>query len=142
MKRLILLLVLALPLLADDVQKLHALFDRTWEFQLKEEPLFATSVGRHEYNDRLASITPADLKRQADFMKAALEGMPERMMPQPDGLVTVRINSQTGLRAGPNEPGAIFEIFREEDVPPYGDTATQTTTTQPGAPRTESVPIF
>lgn len=77
-----------------------------------------------------------------DFMKAALEGMPERSMPQPDGLVTVRINSQTGLRAGPNEPGAIFETFREEDVPPYGDTSTQTTVTQPGAPRTESVPIF
>lgn len=75
-----------------------------------------------------------------DFMKVALEGMPERSMAQPDGLVTVRINSQTGLRAGPNEPGAIFEIFREEDLPPYGETQSQTSTTQPGAARSE--PIF
>ncbi|HEY0962067.1 MAG TPA: PBP1A family penicillin-binding protein [Pseudomonadales bacterium] len=76
-----------------------------------------------------------------DFMKVALEGMPERSMPQPDGLVTVRINSQTGLRAGPNEPGAIFETFREEDLPPYGNTPTQTTTVQPGSPQRQSEPV-
>ncbi|MGV3591227.1 MAG: penicillin-binding protein 1A, partial [Gammaproteobacteria bacterium] len=76
-----------------------------------------------------------------DFMKAALEGMPEHSMPQPDGLVTVRINSQTGLRAGPNEPGAIFEIFREEDLPPYGDTGTQTSTAQPGTPQRQTEPV-
>jgi len=73
MKRLLALLsLLALPALADDVAKLHALFDRTWEFQLKEDPLFATSVGRHEYGDRLPSIAPADLERQYAFAKAAV----------------------------------------------------------------------
>jgi penicillin-binding protein 1A len=76
-----------------------------------------------------------------DFMKVALEGAPERSMPQPNGLVTVRINRETGLRAGPNEQGAIFEVFREEDIPPYGEGAesTQTNTTQPAAQRTDSV---
>jgi uncharacterized protein (DUF885 family) len=74
MKRLLALLslLLTLPCLADDVAKLHALFDRTWEFQLKEDPLFATSVGRHEYGDRLPSLAPADLERQYQFAKAAL----------------------------------------------------------------------
>ena len=73
MKRLLALLVLlALPVSADEVARLHALFDRTWEFQLKEDPLFATSVGRHEYGDRLPAIAPADLARQYAFQKAAL----------------------------------------------------------------------
>jgi penicillin-binding protein 1A len=33
----------------------------------------------------------------------------------------VRINSKTGLRARPGEPDAIFEIFKAEELPPYGD---------------------
>jgi penicillin-binding protein 1A len=74
-----------------------------------------------------------------DFMKVALEGAPESSMPQPDGLVTVRINPDTGLRAGPNEQGAIFEVFREEDLPPYGDAQSQTNSTQPGTQRSETV---
>ncbi len=49
---------------ADEVKRLHALFDRNWETRLKESPLFATSVGRHEYDDRLPSVTPADLERR------------------------------------------------------------------------------
>ena len=54
------------------VAKLHDLFDRDWEFRLKEDPLFATSVGRHEYDDRLPSVTPADLERQNAATKSFL----------------------------------------------------------------------
>ena len=73
MKRLFLaLLLLTLPLHADEVAKLHAIFDRTWEAELKDDPLRATSVGRHEYGHLLPSITPADLKRQYDRAKATL----------------------------------------------------------------------
>ncbi len=69
-----LLAVLAAPVYAaDEVAKLHALFDREWEFRLQEDPTFATSVGRHEYNDRLPSITLADLERQAATTKAFLD---------------------------------------------------------------------
>lgn len=57
---------------ADETARLHALFDKTWETQLKEDPLFATSVGRHEYDDRLPSMTPADLERRHAQNKAAL----------------------------------------------------------------------
>lgn len=53
---------LAMP--ADEVTTLHALFDEAWEQQLRDDPLLATSVGRHDYNDRLPSTTPDDLKRQ------------------------------------------------------------------------------
>src|SRR3712207_6236829 len=76
MKRLSILIslfLLALPALAaDEVAKLHGLFDRAWEIRLKEDPLFATSVGRHEYNDRLPSITMADLERQNTQAKGLL----------------------------------------------------------------------
>lgn len=57
---------------ADDVARLHALFDKAWETQLRENPMFATSVGRHEYDDRLASMTPADLARRNDERKGWL----------------------------------------------------------------------
>src|SRR5947209_19942643 len=57
---------------ADEVARLHALFDRTWETQLRENPLFATSVGRHEYDDRLPSVTMADLERRHAQTKATL----------------------------------------------------------------------
>src|SRR6266487_4665816 len=75
MKRaLLILLFLASPLLAaaDEVARLHALFDKTWETRLRESPMFATSVGRHEYDDKLGSMTPADLERRHAQTKAAL----------------------------------------------------------------------
>src|SRR5258708_20748835 len=67
------LALLAVPVFAaDDVAKLHALFDRAWETRLRESPTFATSVGRHEYDDRLSSVTPADLERRHAHAKAVL----------------------------------------------------------------------
>jgi uncharacterized protein (DUF885 family) len=57
---------------ADEVVRLHAIFDRSWETQLRENPLFATSVGRHEYDDRLPSVTMADLERRHAQTKATL----------------------------------------------------------------------
>src|SRR5688500_14699173 len=72
MKRLLIVLLLTIPLHADEVAKLHAIFDRSWEAALKDDPLYATSVGRHEYGDLLPSITAADLKRQHDRAKATL----------------------------------------------------------------------
>tara|TARA_R110000824_G_scaffold336_9_gene2289 strand:- start:81638 stop:84016 length:2379 start_codon:yes stop_codon:yes gene_type:complete len=58
-----------------------------------------------------------------DFMEDALKDMPVNSMAQPDGIVTVRINPQTGLRAQANEEGAIFEVFREEFQPLGADAA-------------------
>jgi uncharacterized protein (DUF885 family) len=58
---------------ADEAARLAALFDREWEVRLAEDPLFATSVGRHEWNDRLPSMRPADLERRRDTWAAMLE---------------------------------------------------------------------
>jgi len=69
-----LLALLVLPAIAagGEVARLHALFDRNWETRLRENPLFATSVGRHEYDDRLSSLTPADLERRNEQRKSDL----------------------------------------------------------------------
>ncbi|MEA2165473.1 MAG: hypothetical protein QOK37_3600 [Thermoanaerobaculia bacterium] len=57
---------------SDEVARLHALFDKTWETGLKENPMHATSVGRHEYDDKLSSMTMADLERRHTQGKATL----------------------------------------------------------------------
>jgi len=51
------------------------------------------------------------------YMGAALEGVPETRPEQPRGLVTVKIDPETGGLARAGQSNAIFEIFRTEDVP-------------------------
>jgi penicillin-binding protein 1A len=52
-----------------------------------------------------------------DFMRDALENRPEFRLPQPAGIVSVRINPETGERARIDDPDAIFEVFRAENAP-------------------------
>ncbi len=69
-------------------------------------------VGNREWG----STTP--IETWIDFMAEALPPENEsRTLARPNGIVTVRINPDTGLRAEPSDPDAIFEIFREEFVP-------------------------
>ncbi len=51
------------------------------------------------------------------YMGEALKGVPESVLPQPPGLVTVRIDPETGLRLPPGQSGGIFETFRPEYAP-------------------------
>ena len=50
-------------------------------------------------------------------MEVALAGRPEVEEPLPPGLVTVRIDPRTGLRANPGQSDAIFELFRQSQLP-------------------------
>ena len=52
-----------------------------------------------------------------EFMRIALRGVPEHQMAQPDGIVSVRIDSATGCPARAGQRNAIFEMFREGHVP-------------------------
>jgi len=52
-----------------------------------------------------------------DYMEDALKGVPEYTLEQPPGLVTVRIDPETGLVANGDNPDAIFETFRAGNVP-------------------------
>ena len=74
--RLLLLLALAIPLAAQlPTAALNTLYREYYEFQVREFPELATSVGRHEFNDRWTDYTPAAAARRdkafADFYARA-----------------------------------------------------------------------
>ena len=52
-----------------------------------------------------------------DFMKVALQDMPENTMKRPDGIEDRLINKTTGAPATPGEPDTIFEYFRTQNAP-------------------------
>jgi len=52
---------------SDPAAQFRALLDESWAFLLRENPLTATYVGVHTYDDRLPSVTPADLARRDSF---------------------------------------------------------------------------
>jgi penicillin-binding protein 1A len=69
-----------------------------------------TLLGRKEFGSSAA------LPIWIDFMRTALEGVPDQLSRQPEGIVTVRINPDTGKPAMPGDPDAIFEVFLGEDT--------------------------
>lgn len=69
------------------------------------------SMGRGETGARAA------LPMWTDFMEMALIGSPEHNLPRPGGLVTVRIDPESGLVTDSSNPNAIFETFRSDQVP-------------------------
>lgn len=75
-----------------------------------------------------------------DFMKVALEGVPEKRLPRPDGLVTMKINAETGAAAKDLDKDTIFEIFRSENVPGVADSSPGVNTDlETGAPIPEQL---
>ena len=69
------------------------------------------TLGSREFGGRAA------LPMWLVYMKAALEGRPENLEEQPDGLVTIRIDAQTGKPAGQDTVNSRFEVFRVEYAP-------------------------
>jgi penicillin-binding protein 1A len=70
-----------------------------------------SKIGRREYGGTAA------LPIWIEFMKTALKDIPDTLPPQPNGVVTVRINPETGELTTPDDPNGIDEIFLEENVP-------------------------
>jgi penicillin-binding protein 1A len=52
-----------------------------------------------------------------DFMKVALAGTPENVMPRPNGLVDRLIDRDTGQIARPGDANTLFEVFMAETAP-------------------------
>lgn len=69
-------------------------------------------LGRSEFGSTTA------LPIWIDFMEEALAGLTDTSQPQPLGIVSARIDPATGLRVPPGYPGAIFELFLQENLPP------------------------
>lgn len=77
------------------------------------------TLGRREYGSRAA------LPIWIDFMGTALKGKPQEPTPRPDGIVSVRIDPETGERALPGQPDAIFELFTVETTPAERDSGSE-----------------
>lgn len=70
-----------------------------------------TPLGRREFGGTAA------LPIWISFMQEALKNTPERLMPVPNGIASVRIDPETGLLADAAQRNAVFEYFRAENVP-------------------------
>jgi len=68
-------------------------------------------LGRRETGGRAA------LPMWIDYMRAALPDYPERYLPQPDNIISVRINPRTGEPADASQADAIFDYFIADRVP-------------------------
>ncbi|HKL87833.1 MAG TPA: DUF885 family protein, partial [Salinibacter sp.] len=53
--------------------QLHRLFEDAWEWRLQENPLFATAVGVHKYNDELPTVSVAAAERRLEQERAFLK---------------------------------------------------------------------
>jgi penicillin-binding protein 1A len=73
-------------------------------------------LGRGEVGGRAA------LPAWIEFMRVALDGVPDRPPRMPSDMVTVKIDPKTGLRAAADQDNAIFEVFRAGNVPALADT--------------------
>jgi penicillin-binding protein 1A len=78
-----------------------------------------TPLGRGEVGGRAA------LPAWMDYMRVALKDVPQERMPRPPGLVSVRIDRETGRLAAAGDPDAIFETVPQDRIPPPADDAGQ-----------------
>ena len=72
-----------------------------------------TPLGRREFGGTAA------LPIWIDYMREALADSPELQRPVPAGIVSVRIDPESGQLAGSGTKDAIFEYFLEENVPQH-----------------------
>ncbi|WP_372242031.1 penicillin-binding protein 1A [Pseudomonas sp. Fl4BN1] len=70
------------------------------------------SLGRREYGGTVA------LPIWMNFMGAALKGKPPHTQPEPEGILSLRVDPVSGRAATPGTPNAYFELFKSEDSPP------------------------
>ena len=59
----------------------------------------------------------AALPMWIDYMRVALDGMPEALPAKPSGIITMNVDKQTGLLATTGQKGSYMEIFRKENAP-------------------------
>jgi len=72
---------------SDAKARFDALLAEAWELDKRESPLLATATGDHRWNDRLASMAPADLERRAAASRsqlATLQSIDRAALPPPD----------------------------------------------------------
>lgn len=69
-----------------------------------------SSLGRGEFGAKAA------LPIWIDFMRSALDGVPEQPFDMPAGITRVRVDAASGYLAGVGDGGAILEVMKTEDA--------------------------
>ncbi len=72
-------------------------------------------LGRYEVGGKAA------IPIWMDFMRVALQGVPDVIPVMPEGVTQARIDPKTGLLARANNPDAIMEVFITGTLPPMED---------------------
>lgn len=70
-----------------------------------------SKLGRGEVGGKAA------LPAWMDFMRVALDGLPDEEPSKPAGIVSARIDSRTGALASRGSDGTMYEVFRAENLP-------------------------
>ncbi|PCI23274.1 MAG: peptidase [Piscirickettsiaceae bacterium] len=63
----------------------------------------------------------ASLPMWIAFMRKALENIPNQNLPQPNNIVNILIDKETGFKTTPSNPNAVFELFRKDFAPEMND---------------------
>ena len=79
-----------------------------------------------------------------DYMRVALEGRPQHVLPRPPGIVDYRINPDNGLIANDSSANSIFEKFEIDHVPEHEPEASfaPDSSVGPGTRMRPGEPIF
>ena len=107
-----------------------ALVTTTWVGYDRVQPLGVGETGSR-----------AALPMWIEYMGAALKGVPPALLPPPEGLVTVRIDPDTGLLPAPGQNSDLFETFRTAFVPDQTAEPIADRESTPGGTR-EPDPLF
>lgn len=81
-------------------------------------------LGRNAYGSNIP------LPIWIDFMEEALAGVPEEIMLQPPGVITLRIDTETGVPTTRTNPTSVNEIFLAESAPDASSTLNQQETAE------------
>jgi penicillin-binding protein 1A len=93
------------------------------------------SLGRREFGGTVA------LPIWMNYMSAALKDKPPHVQPEPEGILSLRVDPASGRAATPSTPGAYFELFKSEDTPPSVNELGNGTAPGSPLPADEQAPI-
>jgi penicillin-binding protein 1A len=93
------------------------------------------SLGRREFGGTVA------LPIWMTYMGAALKDKPAHTQPEPEGILSLRVDPVSGRAATPSTPGAYFELFKAEDTPPSVNELGNGTAPGSPLPADEAAPI-
>ncbi len=51
---------------------LYTLFEQEWAFRMQEFPVYATSCGNNQYNDKLTNLSESSIRRRVEFWNSIL----------------------------------------------------------------------